>query len=711
MLFREGNELPMNADRRRPDMAGVPRALDAPAAALIKAVHDHAIISVTDVHGRIVDVNDAFCVISGYRREELIGQRQSIVNSGHHPPSFFRELWSTISAGKVWHGTVRNRSKDRALYWVRSTIEPYRNLVGEIGGYVSVLTEVTGLLAAQESLKETAEILTTTLASVSQGIAMFDATQKLVVCNERYAELYGLSLDQVKRGTPLSEIVQNRIAKGIHAGADPRDYMLERMQPVTDASVAVHELSDGRSIQVRRKPLANGGWVTTHEDITDRQRAMAQVAYLAHHDALTGLANRVLLLERVEQALGRLRRQGERFNVMILDLDRFKAVNDTLGHAVGDALIRSVAARLRALTRETDTVARLGGDEFALLQVCESSPREAGCRLAQRLLDAMAAAHEINGHQVIIGASIGVASAPRDAIDVGQLLKCADLALYRAKAEGRDDYRFYEPGMDHEAQERHVLERDLRAALGRDELVLHYQPVIDALTGTVCSVEALLRWQHPQRGVIGPDRFIPIAEESGLIVPIGEWALRRACADAAEFPPAVTVAVNLSAAQFRRGNLVKSVTGALVDAALDPKRLELEITESVLMRKDTVDLARLHELRDLGIRIVLDDFGTGYSSLSYLQMFPFSRIKIDRSFIGQISKRSGSAAIVCAVAALARSLDMQTTAEGVETHDEVELLRAAGVNNLQGYLFGRPVPRAELRLDEPEVRTAPLAGA
>lgn len=701
----------MNADRRRRNMAGVPRALDAPAAALITAIHDHAIISVTDVHGRIVDVNDAFCAVSGYRREELIGQPQSIVNSGHHPPAFFAELWRTISAGEVWHGTVRNRAKDGRLYWVRSTIEPYRDGTGDIGGYVSVLTEVTGLLAAQESLRETAEILTTTLASVSQGIAMFDREQRLVVCNERYAELYGLSPDQVERGTTVSEIVQSRIANGIHAGADPGDYILERTRPVTDASAAVHELSDGRAIQVRRKPLANGGWVTTHEDITDRQHALAQVAYLAHHDALTGLANRVLLLERIDLAIGRLHRRGERFNVMILDLDKFKAVNDTLGHAAGDALIKSVAARLRATIRETDTIARLGGDEFAVVQICEADAREAGRALARRLLDAIAAPHELGGQQVTVGTSIGIATAPRDGADVGRLLKCADLALYRVKAEGRDDYRFFETGMDREAQDRHALERDLRAALGRHELVLHYQPVIDTATRAISGVEALLRWQHPQRGVIGPDRFIPIAEETGLIAPIGEWALRQACADAAGFPSTVTVAVNLSTAQFGRGNLVKSVTDALVDVPLAPGRLELEITESVLMRRDNIGLARLHQLRDLGVRIVLDDFGTGYSSLSYLQMFPFSRIKIDRSFVSQISRRADSAAIVCAVAGLARSLDMLTTAEGVETHGQVELLRAAGVDQLQGYLFGRPMPRAELRFDQSDKRAAARSNA
>jgi diguanylate cyclase (GGDEF)-like protein len=437
----------------------------------------------------------------------------------------------------------------------------------------------------------------------------------------------------------------------------------------------------------------------THDDITERKRAEEKMAFMARHDALTGLANRVLLLEKMEESLARLRRRGEAFTVFVFDLDLFKSVNDSLGHPIGDLLLTAVAQRLRACTRETDTVARLGGDEFALLQVVEGNQREAATALASRLLAAINAPYEIEGNQIMIGTSIGIVLAPTDGIEVEQLLKNADLALYRAKAEGRNSYRLFEIEMDVEARSRHSLQIDLRASMGRDEFEILYQTVFDAETLQARGAEALVRWCHPLRGTVEPDQFIPVAEEIGLIVPLGERVLRRACQDAVSWPPHLKVAVNLSPLQFRTGKLVETISAALADSGLSPARLELEITESVLLQKNAANLSTLHELKSLGIAIVLDDFGTGYSSLSYLRMFPFDKIKIDKSFVGELTERAECAAIVDAVTALGRGLNILTTAEGVETEEQFSVLRAAGVDHVQGYFFSHPCLAAQIEFE------------
>jgi diguanylate cyclase (GGDEF)-like protein len=378
--------------------------------------------------------------------------------------------------------------------------------------------------------------------------------------------------------------------------------------------------------------------------------------------------------------------------VFIFDLDLFKAVNDSLGHPIGDLLLKSVAGRLGELVSEPDTVGRLGGDEFAVLQVVKSNARAEAAALAHRLIETISASYDIEGHPVVIGISMGVAVAPEDGTESSALLKHADLALYRAKSDGRNCFRFYESHMDAAVQLRRALEIDLRNALARREFELHYQAVMSAATREPCGAEALVRWRHPRRGLIGPDQFIPLAEEIGLIDALGEWILGEACAEAAAWPASIRIAVNLSAAQFRRGDLIDVVTGALARSSLAAERLELEITESVLLQKSESNLATLHAIKSLGVSIVLDDFGTGYSSLGYLRMFPFDKIKIDRVFVRELASRSDCAAIVCAITGLARSLGIVTTAEGVETEEQLALVRAAGCNQVQGYLFGRPGP-------------------
>ena len=396
--------------------------------------------------------------------------------------------------------------------------------------------------------------------------------------------------------------------------------------------------------------------------------------------------------------------------VLCLDLDRFKPVNDTLGHPVGDALLRAVAARLLACVREGDTAARLGGDEFAVLQAGAGQPEAAGA-LARRLVEALSAPYEVLGHQVVVGASVGVALAPGDGRDPDELLKRADMALYRAKADGRGTFRSFEPGMDARLQARRLLELDLRKALAAGELELHYQPLVDLRTGAVSALEALLRWRHPARGLVPPGEFVPLAEEIGLIVPVGGWVLRRACADAAGWPGGVRVAVNLSAAQFRGRELVAAVVGALAAAGLAPARLELEITETVLLRDGEATLATLRELRALGVRIAMDDFGTGYSSLGYLRSFPFDKIKIDRCFVRDLGASADCEAIVRAVTGLGGSLGIATTAEGVETEEQLERLRAEGCDEAQGFHLGRPMPAADVRalLDRGDARQRPAA--
>ncbi len=561
----------------------------------------------------------------------------------------------------------------------------------------NLIATTAALERSKASLEQTNLRFDTALEHMAHGLSMFDRQQRLLVSNARYGELYGLTPGQIKPGTTLRSILDARVAAGT-APSDVESCVEARLAAMgrSEALYVVDELCDGRFFAVSLQPMRDGGWVAIHQDITAQKRAEAQITYMARHDGLTGLANRAVLHERIRDSLARLRRGGEAFSIFLLDLDLFKAVNDSLGHPVGDELLKVVADRISACLRETDTVARLGGDEFAILAVAQGDQREAAIATACRLLEAVAAPYDIDGHKLDIATSIGIALAPEHGTDVDQLVKSADLALYKAKSEGRNTYRLFEAAMGTEAHSRRALEIDLRDALDHSELELHYHPIVDIKTKEIAGVEALIRWRHPQRGMITPADFIPLAEETGLIHTLGEWVLRQACSDAAHWPSHIRVAVNLSPVQFRRGNLVDAISRALSDSGLAAERLKLEITESVLMEGNAENIALLHRLRGLGISIVLDDFGTGYSSLSYLRMFPFDQIKIDRSFVSELSSNADCAAIVSAVAGLGRSLHVGTVAEGVETEDQLLLARAAGCTHAQGFLFGRPCPAAEL---------------
>ncbi len=537
----------------------------------------------------------------------------------------------------------------------------------------------------------------TAINNMSQGLCFFDAAHRLIVCNDRYVDMYDLPRDRVGPGTALAEIVDMRFEAGSFPAMTREEYLHWRTNVAVsnEPTDSIVELQNGRTFKIRHRPMPDGGWVATHEDITEQRRSEVKIEYMAHHDALTDLANRVLLNQRLEHALGQSIRPEQMVAVHHLDLDQFKAVNDTFGHPAGDKLLKIVAERLRGLVRETDTIARMGGDEFAIVQAPITDLSEA-TSLAQRFIASMSEPFDIDGHRAAIGASVGIAVGPGDGLRPDKLLRNADLALYRAKGDGRGTFRFFEPAMDLQMQTRRIVELDLRKALPAGEFELYYQPVVNLASNEISGFEALIRWNHPERGVVSPATFIPMAEEIGFIVPIGEWVIRQACATAAQWPGNLHVAVNISAVQFRSPGLMRVIVGALATSGLHPTRLEIEITETVLLHNKEATLAVLHQLRALGIRIAMDDFGTGYSSLTYLQSFPFDKIKIDRSFVKDITESTGSLNIVRAVAALAKGLGMMATAEGVETREQLDRIASEGCTEMQGFLFSKPLPAQEI---------------
>ena len=556
-------------------------------------------------------------------------------------------------------------------------------------GLERVVEERTAALRDREArLAGQNMLIDTAINNMPQGLVMFDADARVVICNKRYLEMSGLRQDQVQPGQPLIELLRYRTAIGTFSG-DPEQYIRQLLAAVArgETRTVEFELAGDRTIAVTNRPRPDGGWVATHEDISERRRAEKKIAHMAHHDALTDLPNRLLLRERLADTIAGIGKR-KRAAVFCIDLDNFKTVNDTLGHQFGDGLLKYVADRLRACVGPGVTVARVGGDEFSL--ILPDLVHDADCAdLAQRVCEAVRTPIELAGHPILIDSSIGIALAPDHGVEPDELLKNADLALYRAKADGRGSYRFFEPSMDARLKARRALESELRQALIEGQFVLHYQPILNLENNAITCCEALVRWQHPERGLIPPADFIPVAEEIGLIVALGEWVLRKACADAASWPSQIKVAVNLSPIQMGSANLVPTVIGALAAAGLPACRLELEITESVMIQNTEATLAALHQLRHLGVKISMDDFGTGYSALSYLRLFAFDKLKIDRCFINDLSN-DASRAIVRAVTDMARSLGMITTAEGVETAEQFDHVRLLCCDEVQGYYISRP---------------------
>jgi diguanylate cyclase (GGDEF)-like protein/PAS domain S-box-containing protein len=677
--------------------------------------------------------------------------------------------------------------------------------------------------SSQERLEAEKHRLDTALNNMTQGLVLYDASARIVIRNQRYLDMYNLSAEIVKPGFGFCDLIRLRQETGSFDG-DVDEFCSTIMRNVAQGKVTHTPMeSAGRSYLIVNKPLAQGGWVATIEDVTerrtleherdrnyaflhqiidhipsqitvkdardrryllanrvaedqfglsrdaivgktafdlfpktaaemivadddkilqsanglfqdvhlwetqglgqryltskrigirdqagetryivnvvddvtDRRRADERIAHLAHYDALTDLPNRVLFRDQIEREMQRTS-GGEQFALLYIDIDEFKGINDSLGHHVGDELLKAVAGRIKSCIRETDLIARLGGDEFAVIQTAVENIDDVK-EFVTRLHEAIRQPYRLLGHQLSTDASIGIALAPQDGTDLDQLIKNADLAMYGAKANGRRTYRFFEPEMDASAKARLTMEQDLRQALVDGGFEIHYQPVVDLGRDEVTGCEALLRWRHPERGMISPAEFIPVAEDTGLINELGEWVLRTACFEAAAWPDHVRLAVNVSPVQLKCQTMALKIAGALAASGLSPSRLELEITEAVLIRDDETALAILHELRAIGVRIALDDFGTGYSSLSYLKRFPFDKIKIDRCFISDIAEVDGSSAIVQAVVNIAASRNMTTTAEGVETLEQKEILRALGCTEMQGYLFSAAKPGPEVR--------------
>jgi diguanylate cyclase (GGDEF)-like protein/PAS domain S-box-containing protein len=744
--------------------------------------------------------------IFGYNGEETVGKLYKLVPPGEEVEC--ERLFNRALQGEVLKDVhVRRRRKDGTLVDIRLTSSPLHDPGGSVRGVAYGLEDIT-------ERKQMQEKLLTAVDSMRQGLLMFDSNSRLILCNQRYLQMYGLAPDAAKPGCTLRDLLVARKAVGTFNG-DPDQYIAK----LVDHGKVETSLPDGRTISVANAPAPHGGWVSTHdditegrraeeerdrarvfldtvienvpatlvvkearehryvlvnrhgeeffgmsrdemigknaydffpkeeadiitahdtevlgsgqdlfiennpvhtprkgmrlvttkrvairdkngepqyllgfiEDVTERKRVEERIAYMALHDPLTDLPNRAAFSDHLASTLNRAAKNNEKFAVVCIDLDRFKEVNDVFGHSLGDGLLRAVSQRFQGAV-EGGFLARLGGDEFTIIAADGPQPSTAAA-LAERLLAAVADDIEVDGTKLRTGLSIGVAVFPTDGADATTLLANADAALYRAKAEGRGTIRFFDADTDKRLRERRGLQHDLQTALEKNELIMHYQPLA-LIGGEIVGFEALVRWQHPSRGTVPPNVFIPLIEESGLIIPIGEWILRETCREAASWPKPLQIAVNLSPAQFRQGDLPAVVHSVLLETGLAADRLELEITEGVLIADFSRGVSILRRLKALGVRIAMDDFGTGYSSLSYLQSFPFDKIKIDRTFISNFDRNPQSEAIIRAVIGLGRGLNLPVLAEGVETKDQLAFLSAESCNEVQGYLIGRPQPIA-----------------
>ena len=688
-IGRKAMEVDLLAEKNRAELQ----------AAALKATANAVVI--TDPAGTVIWINSAFEQLTGYASEEIVGKSTRVLKSGQNSPAIYQDMWRTILEGRIWRGELINRRKDGSLYDEEMTITPVQDEAGKITQYIAIKLDISARKIAEEILfleKERAQV---TLNSIGDAVVCTDIAGHVSFLNliaEKMTgwtreEAYGRPLAEVLRilDTTTREVIPNPMkmegGQLLSMHLPPNCVLIRRDGfeiPIEDSVAPIHD----------REGMATGA-VIVFRDVSATRAMAEQMAHSAQHDYLTGLPNRMLLNDRVGQAIASAPRNSRKVAVLFLDLDGFKHINDSLGHSIGDKVLQSVAKRLVKCVRAADTVSRQGGDEFVILLVDLEKAEDAAIT-ARRVLKAVAETHSIGLLDLHVTTSIGVSVYPDDGLDADTLIKNADLAMYQAKENARQNYQFFKPAMNVRAVERQAIEESLRGAVARHEFALHYQPKINLTTGQITGAEALVRWTHPVRGPVPPAQFIPVAEDCGLILPIGNWVLREACRQArawldAGLPP-TSMAVNISAMEFRNEAFLEGVFTILKETGFDAQYLELELTETALMRHVESTETILRELRARGVQLAVDDFGTGYSSFSYLRRFPIDALKIDQSFIRQITTTPDEKAIVAAVITMCRSLKMRVIAEGVETHEEMAFLQAHHCDEAQGYYFGRPMP-------------------
>lgn len=660
-------------------------------------------IVITDTDGTIEYVNPKFEENSGYSAEESIGQDSRMLKTDGKTNEEYEVLWDTLQQGRVWKGALYSRKKDGSAYWESASISPIRDEQGQVTHYVEVTEDITAHRQTEDQQRMNATVFDTT----TEGIMVTDAQGRIKAVNPAFTDIMGYSSEEIVGQMPsffssgrhdqafFAELWGHLHAVGSWAG--------EIWNRRKDGSVFPEWLSIAA---IRDEHDAINEYVAIFSDITQRKQDEEQILYQANYDVLTGLPNRTLLFDRLLQSIVSARREEWRFALMFVDLDRFKAVNDLYGHVAGDELLQLVGSRLRSLVREVDTVARFGGDEFVVL-LHGVNYEEDAAQVAEKLIDALSEPFRITDRTVSIGASIGITFFPADATESGSLmdeanalLSNADMAMYHAKSSGRNRYHFFQQGMQTRVKDHLSLEQDLLSALENDELLIFYQPIHNARSGELASVEALIRWQHPQRGMVPPTAFVSLAEDTGLIGPIAEWAFRIACKQVSEWREGeiagLNLSVNLSSRQRGLGFTAGKLAGILTQTGLPAESLTLEITENLLMEGSVNSVQWLTDFRKLGVRLAIDDFGTGYSSLSYLKRFPINALKVDRSFIHDLPGDKGDQSLVAAIVAMADSLGIEVVAEGVENDAQRECVKRIGCDYMQGYLFGKPAPADEL---------------
>ncbi|MFT4089091.1 MAG: EAL domain-containing protein [Asticcacaulis sp.] len=665
---------------------------------LIEAVNDYA-ICMLDPEGRVSNWNAGAQRFKGYAAKEIVGRRFDVfypeVQRRAGKPQ--QALQTALENGRYEEEGLRIR-KGGSSFFAHVIITPIRDASGTLIGFAKVTQDITQRKADQNRMAQTAYNLDVALKNMSQGLLLFDAEERLVLGNPQAAEIFGVSPVYLKAGAGFKDLLRLVVQGNPEFSNDlleERYQVHRKLIEHEGGGTIVSEMNQDCIVQISHSPMSGGGWVTTIADITERRRDEARIHHMARHDGLTGLPNREHFNRRLDEALDWAPRTGKKVAAIAIDLDRFKEINDLRGHAAGDTVLQTIAARLKDMLGEDEFTARLGGDEFACIKYFSDSRHVS--EYLDRIQSALLSSIDLDGFEVSPGGSLGVAIYPDDAADRETLMNNADLALYRAKSNPTESVCFYEARMDEAARDRRALAKDLWEAVKLDQFTIHYQVQKSVTSQEVMGYEALLRWKHPTRGNVSPADFIPVAEECGAIVDIGEWVLRTACEEAAKWPEHVRIAVNLSPVQLNGPDLVRKVHEILITTGLSPKRLELEITETTIIGDKVRALHLLRQIKALGVSIAIDDFGTGYSSLDTLNSFPFDKIKIDRSFLMEAEQSPQARAIIRAILALGKSLNVPVLAEGVETESQLGLLQFEGCDEAQGYYLGRPAPNV---LDE-----------